>query len=243
MALSLAQTEALSRILKPGMSIASFGYPDLIAPEGLLKKITEKPVLMRKDSEAICSRHGIPLRAIPDAHSFLEAAGCTLDVYDVVHERGCEIPLDLNLPCVPMDFDIVLDVGTAEHCFNIGMALMNMAEAVKEGGYILHENPSNWGNHGFYNLNPTLFFDFYNQNGFKVEELKLTMKDGRYGELKNPTGRFTFPDEEFNIFCMAKRSKKQRLTYPIQTKYKKFLTPGTTGERDASARAKGVVNG
>jgi len=247
MALSLSQTEAISRLIKPGMRVCSFGYPDLIAPQEMIDSIlktTFSPVEFRADSEAICKRHGLKPHPIPDAHSFFRLLGAQLDVFDVVKERGCEILCDLNQTMVPRGaYDMVLDVGTAEHCFNIGRALINMASMVKEGGYIIHENPANWGNHGFYNLNPTLFFDFYTDNGFEVQDLKLVTRDGR-SFVPNPVKRFRFSDEEVNIFCIAQRIKVQPLIFPIQTKYKGLIpAAGASGERDADERAIGVVNG
>ena len=153
MALSVTQTAVLGPILKTGRRVASMGYPDIIAPMELVEKIMgdEFPKLTyRQDSEAICKRHGIAQREIPDAHSFFKAMGCALDVYDIVKERGCEILCDLNHPIVPRGtYDIVLDVGTAEHCFNIGQAIVNMADIVRKDGYIIHVNPFNCGNHGF----------------------------------------------------------------------------------------------
>lgn len=241
MALSLSQTEAIGRLIRPGMKVASMGYPDIIAPVDQILKETFAPVQFRKDSEAICKRHGLKPKQIPDAHSFFYLLGAELDVFDVVNERGCEIYLDLNLPerepFKISPYDIVLDVGTAEHCFNIGQALINMAGMVKQGGWIIHENPANWGNHGLYNLNPTLFFDFYEQNGFKVEELKLVTRDGRYVTAP-PVQRFKFPNEEVNIFCLARRMTIQQFIFPCQSKYKKLLADaGLAGD------AKGVVNG
>lgn len=80
MALSISQTAALAKILKPGMSIASLGYPDLIA---LIENMYMSGLEYRDDSEAICKRHGLKNRPIPDAHSFFELQGCKLDVYDI----------------------------------------------------------------------------------------------------------------------------------------------------------------
>ena len=232
MALSISQTAYLASILKPGMLIASMGYPDLIAP------IEDLPGLKyREDSEAICKRHGLEQRKIPDAHSYFSLKDCELDVYDIVAERDNEIILDLNYPNVSNvsseTYDIVLDVGTAEHCFNIGQALMNMAAMVKGGGYIIHENPFNCGNHGFYNLNPTLFHDFYVQNGFDIKECMLVSRDGRQAIVPQ-TGRFKFTAEELNTFCVARRIEIIQFVFPVQSKYAHLIpAAGASGERDA----------
>lgn len=243
MALSLSQTVVLGKIIKPTMRVVSLGYPDLVAPMQIIEGLLGEKLSWleyRADSEAICKRHGLPLRQIPDAESCFRLLGCKLDVYDIVRERGCEIILDLNEPMdVAKQYDIVLDVGTAEHCFNIGQALINMAMMVKEGGYIIHENPFNWGNHGFYNLNPTLFHDFYTENGFKVEELKLVTRSGLAAEPP-PTQRFESPPQEVNIFCVAKRMRVTAFSYPVQTKYKSLIpAAGDSGGRAANARAIG----
>ena len=226
MALSISQTRALASIIKPGMKIASMGYPDVIVPLDKLVGLFSlsfsigDDLQIREDSEAICKRHGLPQRPIPDAHSLFRLLNCELDVYDIVKERGCEILCDLNEPMESaLTYDIVLDVGTVEHCFNIAQAMMNMAGLVKEDGYIIHENPFNWGNHGFYNLNPTFFADFYEANGFELIACVLATKDGQTANV-SLTSRFKFTDGEVNIFTMARRAKIQPFIYPIQTKYK-----------------------
>ena len=225
MALSISQTAALQKILKPGMRIASLGYPDIIAD------IADIPGLeYRADSDAICRRHSLPLHRIPDAQSYFSLLGCKLDVYDIVQERGCEIEIDLNYP-VPMMgwtgrhgiYDVVLDVGTAEHCFNIAQAMMNMALLVKVGGYIIHENPFLMGNHGFYSLNPTFYHDFYESNGFKLMDCKLVTRDGRAAKI-SPTGRFKYEGSECNIFAMAQRIEIREFVYPVQTKYARLIS-------------------
>ena len=243
MALSVSQTAALGGILKPGMRIASMGYPDLIAP------IPDIPGLTyRDDSEAICKRHGLSPRQIPDAGSYFGLMGCKLDVYDIVRERGCEIICDLNNRLDPVlkafNYDIVLDVGSVEHCFNIGQAMMNMAGMVKMGGYILHENPFNMPNHGFYNLNPTFFSDFYNANGFELLECKLVTKDGCSADVPL-TKRFKYGEGECNVFAMARRTSIQSFVFPVQSKYAKLIPAAVdSGERAASERAmKEIVNG
>mgnify|MGYP001600700455 FL=1 len=235
MALSLTQTEAVRRLLKPGMRVCSFGYPDIIAPLPMIEKLlgNQYPLLeARADSDIICKRHGLTYHPIPDAHSLFTLLDCQLDVWDIMQERGCEILCDLNEPMhLHNDYDIVLDVGTVEHCFNIAQAVMNMAGMVKEGGYIIHENPhSGWGNHGFYSLQPTFFHDFYSTNGFEIIECLLVARNG--DRISVPlTQRFNRADPvDANIFCMAQRNTIQSFVYPQQSKYAKTAA-GSSGEK------------
>ena len=234
MALSISQTVALGNLLKPGMRIASMGYPDIIAPMDTYLRLFSNDdgssLEYRNDSAAICKRHGLEYRLIPDADSFFRMMNCELDVYDIVRERGCEIVLDLNGPMGPgPQYDVVLDVGTLEHCMNIGQAAINMAVMVKVGGHILHENPFNWGNHGLYNLNPTWYHDFYTPNGFKLLQCRLVRKDGT-GIDAPPTERFVCVEEELNVFAVAQRLEVRPMVFAMQSKYAKMHAKLTAKE-------------
>jgi len=224
-ALNPLALEKLLGKLKDGDAIASMGYPDILYPPDRLRDLIGDKVLRlryREDSEAICRRHGLALRDVPDAESLFELYGATLDVFDVVSERGCEVVVDLNHP-IPANalgqFDYVLDVGTLEHCFNVAQALVNMAALLRVGGVIIHENPFNWGNHGFWNLNPTLYHDFYSDNGFEVMEIALITRDGRVLQVPQ-TGRFQFLESEANCFVIAGRVEELDFKFPTQTKYR-----------------------
>jgi hypothetical protein len=109
----------------------------------------------------------------------------------------------------------VIDPGTLEHCFNIGQAMMNAANAVKPGGRIFHISPMTMVNHGFYNLCPTMFHDFYQQNGWEMESFAVVaMAD----PVCTMTDRFTTAQEHL-IRAVAKRKTGAALHFPIQSKY------------------------
>jgi SAM-dependent methyltransferase len=212
--------------LVPGQAIASMGYPDVLYPPEKLERVLGTRILnlkYREDSEVICKRHGVPIHRVPDAESLFEQFGVSLDVYDIVRERGSEIVLDLNHPYPEMSreqYDYVLDVGTLEHCFNVAQAGMNMAGLLKVGGIILHENPFNWGNHGFYGLNPTWYHDFYTDNGFELMEIVLLPRGCEPVSLPK-TKRFIFTETEANLLAVAKRTEVKPFVFPTQTKYRK----------------------
>lgn len=71
-------------------------------------------------------------------------------------------------------FDTVYNHGTAEHVFNIGQVFRTMHDCCKVGGIMLHESPfTGWIDHGFYCLQPTLFWDVAEANGYKIEFVAL----------------------------------------------------------------------
>lgn len=253
MALSSALLVRLMERLKPGAGIASFGYPDIISPLKEVELILGAKfygLKYREDSQAICARHGLEDRRVPDAASFFALLGCALDVYDIVAERGCEKILDLNDPLPvgkPLQYDFILDVGTMEHCMNIGQAAKNMASMLKVGGFILHENPYNMGNHGFYNINPTWYADFYSQQGFKLRALEMVVRNdpanGTYIGGVHGTKRFTYLKSEANVVAVAERTEMLAIRWPHQSKYKKTIAAHAAPAAVDSGEIMEVANG
>jgi hypothetical protein len=127
----------------------------------------------RPDSASIIAWHALEahLDRVIDAQSLFEVMGMQLTVVDLMASRGGERIVDLNeaLPADLADaFDIVLDAGTMEHCFNVGQAVRNILAMAKVGGFVIHMNPMTMVNHGFFNFSPTFYHDFYGQNGHQL---------------------------------------------------------------------------
>jgi hypothetical protein len=78
--------------------------------------------------------------------------------------------LDLNGPIkLNRKFEVVINHGTAEHVFNIAQVFRTMHEYTVPNGMMIHEAPfSGWIEHGFYNLQPTLFFDLADFNQYEI---------------------------------------------------------------------------
>lgn len=234
MALNPAMMKALCERIIPGARVAAMGYPDLDYPKREIEKLLGAKIYQlkyREDSEAICKRHGLAPQKIPDAASLFGLLGATLDVFDIVENRGGEIICDLNYPLDEkhaQKYDFVLDVGTLEHCFNIAQAAVNMAGLVKEDGTIFHENPFLMGNHGFYSLNPTFYADFYAANGFNLLFCQMVSRTEMSTNIP-PTGRFLWERGDTNILAYARRDAILPFVYPTQAKYRN--APDLLGQR------------
>lgn len=210
----------------------SFGYPDILASEDQLFELfgneVSRELQFRPDSESILKWHSATALAdrIVESRHFFSLIGYDLTIADIARIRGDELLIDLNEPLDPalssQPFDLVIDGGTAEHCFNIGQALKNMAELVKVGGCILHINPASMFNHGFYNLNPTLYSDFYPENGFRVIFLKAAANMVFAPQLVDvpPVARFRELPVNASILCVAQRVLQQPVRWPMQAKYR-----------------------
>jgi hypothetical protein len=214
-----------------GASACSAGYPDLLVDRKQLVQLLGEDaaarIAVRADSASIARWHGVSswLHEIFDAASVFSELGYTLDVLDVQIVRGDEVLVDLNLP-LPAGFrrsyDLVLDTGTCEHCFHIGQAALNLASLVRQGGFIIQAMPLNSYNHGFYNVNPTWFFDFYPDNGFEIVYFH-----GVSDVVTNPTlfepppfDRFRSAPDNAILVMVARRTRLSALKVPMQRKYR-----------------------
>ena len=114
---------------------------------------------------------GTPMERFTSDVVFFRLLGVSdVQALDCNDFEGAEIIADLNLPVsreLESSFDVIIDGGTSEHVFDIRQCLMNIASMLKPGGRIVHMSPSNnYANHGFYQISPTLFVDYYKENGF-----------------------------------------------------------------------------
>lgn len=80
--------------------------------------------------------------------------------------------VDLNVARATLiegDCSLVINHGTAEHVFNIANVFKVMHDACEVGGLMIHESPfTGWESHGFYSLQPTLFYDLARENGYEM---------------------------------------------------------------------------
>ncbi len=195
-----------------GPRVLSLGYPDILATaEDIEQRFGVRPTRFHDAGRW----HGVS-HPLPDTLELFELLGARLDCVDIVASRGVERIVDLNHPHDLGRYDLVLDCGTIEHCFNIGQAILNAAGAVQPGGHIFHTPPLSMVNHGFYNLNPTLFHDFYTQNGWEVVLLRAADRTRTYAI--DPVARVGTPGE-LSLFCVARRATDAPLRFPTQTKY------------------------
>jgi hypothetical protein len=215
----------------PSRRIAALGYPDILASEAQLRAAfgdeAVSTLTYRPDSAEILRWHGATHIAdrMADAPSLFSALGYELDVLDRAEVRGGEIVQDLNEPApegMQARYALVIDAGTLEHCFNIGQAACNVAAMAAQGGAIVHGNPLNMYNHGFYNLNPTWYHDFYGENGFSVELMRV-MRDplGNCAVAEvSAYGRFGQMPDNCSLVVVARRDDVRPLRWPTQRKYR-----------------------
>lgn len=127
-------------------------------------------------------------------------------------------------------FNLVIDSGTLEHIFDIKPVMSNIVNITKLGGYILQFIPTNnFLNHGFYQINPTFFYDFYTANGFKVVEsyiveFRRSSYRFHYYQQKNFSTFFVNPYSRLATLFLVKKIKNvKNISTPTQYAYQQEL--------------------
>lgn len=228
--------------------LLSLGYPDLL--------LSDEYDVKRVDNEAQLQRWHTWLHPIYDTAALFHEFGIEATYLDNQVQRGGEIVADLNESQINWrswindddphtihserihdPFDVVLDPGTLEHCFNIGQAFKNVRNLCRPGGHILHVNPLSMFNHGHWNINPCAYEEFYGDHGDEIISAKVIggPMDGRSTYKWKKWERF---GAENSMICqvLVKRSDKPTMSgWPSQTKY----DPAKKAKMLAEMRANG----
>lgn len=221
----------IARTGKP-CRVASLGYPDMLLTEPQIETLCGPQALValrfREDSDSIARWHRIDgqVSRLVESISLFSALGAELHCFDITASRGFEIVADLNFP-LPLEahgqYDIVYDGGTMEHCFNVPQVIANILSLAKVGGYIVHVNPINYFNHGFYSFHPTFYHDFYTQSGNElvapIYSLYGPVLETRAMELPATQG-FRQLHERSAVMVAARKRRDYAGEWPMQSKYR-----------------------
>lgn len=203
-----------------GAEVLCLGYPDMaMPPEQVEAAMGFKP------STWLPSPHPdkIPYGYAETVATFKEAGATRVDCVDVKAHRKIERIVNLNDPQVwPRQYDLVINPGTLEHCFNLGVAWANAWAALKVLGVIVHIAPATMHNHGFWNINPLAVQDWCAANGGKVLQIMFaingTAKVVEPHRLQSESGRGALPEETV-MYALCRKQQAVELRWPLQGQY------------------------
>jgi hypothetical protein len=134
--------------------------------------------------------------------------------------------LDLNSDATPDNligrYDCVFDGGTIEHVFNIPATFKHIFRLLNIGGRVIHLSPSsNFIDHGFYSLSPTLFLDFYTANEWRIDSFYVLRHTPLHSTSPWLVSKYTpgcldrvsfggLDDGMFGVFFVATKTAKSR---------------------------------
>jgi hypothetical protein len=185
--------------------LLTYGRQNIFAPEGMIECLAQQLDMALVDVPPH-TRHALelahPLRPtqypkprpcpeINDQIYFRQLGFNTVTSLDGDDFEGCTRVWDMNAPGAPPDlraaFDLTLEIGTMEHVFHVPNFMLNDFQMLRVGGLTWRIIPmNNWGNHGFYQVQPALLNDYYTANGWEiVERHVLKTTGGHWGADDN----------------------------------------------------------
>jgi hypothetical protein len=242
----LVRQHRLAPLAEP---LLTLGVQDVLATYDELKRIFEVEGVVPREvppqdrqptTSLIYKRLGEECGGFVHARTFFRMLG--IDDYHDLDASTAEGPMlvhDLNEPVPPQwhgRFGTILDAGTLEHIFDLRTALANIVRLLRVGGAVLHISPlSGWVNHGFIQVSPCLYYDYYQANGFQVRDacvLRLKRRNfrapGLFMPYQHELKTFSMDDRE-HLSLLAFTATKQQVVHPlrvpIQSKYRpRFLS-------------------
>lgn len=141
---------------------------------------------------------------------------------------------DLNKPVTLTDrFDVTVNTGTGEHVFNVYQFYKTAHDLTVEGGLMIHSAPfTGWLDHGFYNFQPTFFFDLARANRYNVLTCVIARLNpfqyvclGSHADLPALVKSGGIPPESHINVVFRKCAEPVEFTVPMQAYYAGALSP------------------
>ncbi len=153
-------------------AVLEFGAQDLCASPEVVAHVL---------SSAGFEVPGTPIQTAREMYTVIGLTDhCSIDATG--QDRAFVYDLNQDLGAVfgfRRQFDLVTNLGTAEHCFNQYQVFKNMHNTCRPGGLMIHAAPCAGNvNHGFYNYHPRFFADLAAANGYEILRLAFTVDYG-----------------------------------------------------------------
>lgn len=157
-----------------------------------------------------------------------------VDSLDASNYEQANVIFDLNSDSPPnVKYDCIVDGGTLEHVFHLPNALKNIHHMLRVGGRVIHLSPmNNYPEHGFVQLSPCFFCDYYAENNYDINTVAIQIvppgqskqgfdvpyKESGYNHGNIPD-RFS-PGEWNLVFVATKNSESTCGKIPQQSFYR-----------------------
>jgi hypothetical protein len=171
--------------------------------------------------------------------SIFYAALLDVETHDAIDLHGSPRAkrFDLNQP-LPEQFepyDFVINGGTSEHVFDVCQFFRTTHQLTKAGGMMIHVTPFHgWFDHGFYNFQPTFFYDLAAANGYRIVVMTYTeISPTKMVQLKNREDWLRLVAEgsigrNATICTLLQKTGDEAFRVPMQGYYAESLTPQAT---------------
>ncbi len=143
---------------------------------------------------------------------------------DATGEHGAHV-FDLNTDiktryAFTTQFDLVTNLGTIEHCFNVAQAFENMHNICREGGIMVHAFPSSGNaNHGFYNMQPRLFALMAQANNYDILDYFFTVDYKPQLRMFSNKAYRAYDDRDLMCYVAFRKKNSNKFVYPFDSMF------------------------
>lgn len=173
----------------------------------------------------------------------------SLDAFDadkptILHDMNKPIPDQYK-----NKYDVVFDVGSMEHVFDVKHFVQNCVDMVKDDGVLMiYDALVGWHNECFYNFQTPFFFDVFKANGFEEIAVYLNYfpKYHDFGKGRTTWLRFehndrpTFRKRNYNthiLFIARKKKTLPEFVVPLQGYYQEYYNDFVAHQSAAGGEA------
>ena len=190
--LSVSQLAVYGNLQQVKNILSKFGLKKIIIPKGFDTK------------NKIKSWNGTKQENNTNIKTLLKLFGAKkTTICDFSSYESPDVTFDLNYKVKNNHinkYDLILDFGTLEHIFDVPQALENYVRMTKKNGHIIICTPcSNMIDHSFYMFSPTLFFDYFENNGFEIYKCFLKTRSPYYPYNRTKFYEYLFQGNEIPI--------------------------------------------
>lgn len=115
-------------------------------------------------------------------------------------------------------FELVTDLGTFEHCFDVASAFRNAHESCKVNGLIIHALPSNCNaNHGYYVVQPRMIADLAAANNYEIIDCTFTVDYSPILYQFDMKNYRVYDDRDLMVYVVLKKTEDASFQMPFDS--------------------------
>jgi SAM-dependent methyltransferase len=216
MAISLVGLQLLASLYVHGVlahrrSVLEIGAQDVFPNQDDIAAFLARLVGFRRDGDTAI-----------DAELLYKSLGFT--VYRCIDADGRHhaLTFDLNKDIVQDhhfvdQFDLVTNFGTTEHVFDQCRVFQNIHAVCAPKGIMIHEVPfHNWLNHGFYNYQPTFFYDLADANHYELLGIYLGLPNDLMPYSDGMAQRLSNTDTDIDLLVVLQKTSEEPFRKPFK---------------------------
>ncbi len=198
-------------------TVATLGRQDIVASREQIVAAFVRGGMEPKKSLQVAGLNNRPV----DDVELLNALGfSSIESVDISSYENATVVLDLNSPTTAQHlhnrYDCIIDSGTIEHVFDVPAALRHVHHMLKVGGRAIFFSPANNAlEHGFYQICPTLYYDYFKANNYQINHMFLLR---RAHDLYSDFQAFAYKPDEHDYWETAAIDDRVYLIWASVTK-------------------------